>query len=314
MTKQVNDKIKDVLSENLGEGYRIVRDNGDLSPMIEWVDWVPLSEDEEDYQVEVHFEDDTDEVFKKGVKLQQIWHEDVELINETVKEKLEIKEGITNTNSHLENVKKAYPSKLIAALVKDIETRADVNNLHTIKSMSTLALWLYAFNDMKHSLYFANIVSELDLTQYKNVKGFFDSAACANSYQQNSLALCTTICKETNDQAKAELYWNRYLVSRLETDKWGEPCDGRVAKKRWKRNLEKGDLLDLCITKKQSYIDNGKENRAVYESCEILEQLLWMKLAGGSELYSLERLTQLIGEQIKYLTDNIEKVNTKDFV
>ena len=38
------DKIEDVLSENLGEGYRIVRDNDELSPIIEWVDWVnPVS-------------------------------------------------------------------------------------------------------------------------------------------------------------------------------------------------------------------------------------------------------------------------------
>ena len=71
------DKIEDVLSENLGEGYRIVRDNGELSPAIEWVDWVQQSENEEDIRVEVHFEDDSDEVFEKGVKLRQIWHEDV---------------------------------------------------------------------------------------------------------------------------------------------------------------------------------------------------------------------------------------------
>lgn len=32
-------KIENVMSELLGEGYRIVRDNGELSPMIEWVDW-----------------------------------------------------------------------------------------------------------------------------------------------------------------------------------------------------------------------------------------------------------------------------------
>ncbi|MDR2204957.1 MAG: hypothetical protein LBE36_02200 [Flavobacteriaceae bacterium] len=71
------DKIEDVLSENLGEGYRIVRDNGELSSAIEWIDWVQQSDDEDNIQVEVHFEDDTDEVFKKGMKLRQIWHEDV---------------------------------------------------------------------------------------------------------------------------------------------------------------------------------------------------------------------------------------------
>ena len=32
------DKIEDVMSEFLGEGYRIVGDDGTLSPAIEWVD------------------------------------------------------------------------------------------------------------------------------------------------------------------------------------------------------------------------------------------------------------------------------------
>ena len=70
------DKVEDVFSENLGEGYRILRDNGELSPMIEWVDWVQQSDDSEDIRVEVNFEDETMEVFEKGVKLRQIWHED----------------------------------------------------------------------------------------------------------------------------------------------------------------------------------------------------------------------------------------------
>ena len=70
-------KVKDVLSENLGEGYRIVMDNDELSPMIEWVDWVQQSENGEDIRVEVNFKDGTMEVFEKGVKLRQVWHEDM---------------------------------------------------------------------------------------------------------------------------------------------------------------------------------------------------------------------------------------------
>ena len=50
MTKQENDGIKDVLSENLAEGDRVVGNNGQLSPKIEWVDWLPLSVNEEDFQ------------------------------------------------------------------------------------------------------------------------------------------------------------------------------------------------------------------------------------------------------------------------
>lgn len=71
--------IKEVLSENLGEGYRIVRDNGELSPIIEWVDWVNQSEDdydEENFIVEVHFADNSVETFEKGIKVRQIWNKD----------------------------------------------------------------------------------------------------------------------------------------------------------------------------------------------------------------------------------------------
>jgi len=70
-------KIEDVLSENLGEGYRIVYDNGELSLAIEWVDWIQQSDDADDVRVEVTFRDMTVETFDKGVKLRQIWHEDV---------------------------------------------------------------------------------------------------------------------------------------------------------------------------------------------------------------------------------------------
>ena len=71
------EKIEDVLSENLGEGYRIVRTNGELSPVIEWVDWIQQSDDETDIRVQTHYDDGSEELFEKGVTLKQIWHEDV---------------------------------------------------------------------------------------------------------------------------------------------------------------------------------------------------------------------------------------------
>ena len=74
-----DNNIKEVLSENLGEGYRIVRDNGELSPIIEWVDWVNQSKDdydEENFVVEVHFEDGSVEILEKGLKVRQISNKD----------------------------------------------------------------------------------------------------------------------------------------------------------------------------------------------------------------------------------------------
>ncbi len=74
-----DNNIKEVLSEKLGEGYRIVRDNGELSPIIEWVDWVNQSKDdydEENFVVEVHFEDGSVETLEKGIKVRQIWNKD----------------------------------------------------------------------------------------------------------------------------------------------------------------------------------------------------------------------------------------------
>lgn len=81
------DKVEDVMSEFLGEGYRIVGDDGALSPAIEWVDWVcgpddnndndgdDGDEDDEDEKVEVTFQDGSTRTFNKGVPMRQIWHE-----------------------------------------------------------------------------------------------------------------------------------------------------------------------------------------------------------------------------------------------
>lgn len=76
------DKIEAVMSEFLGEGYRIVGDDGTLSPAIEWVDWVCAPDDDdndgdsdEDEKVEVTFQDGSTRTFDKGVPMHQIWHE-----------------------------------------------------------------------------------------------------------------------------------------------------------------------------------------------------------------------------------------------
>ena len=57
------DKIEDVMSELLGEGYRIVKDNGELSPVIDWVDWIEDPEDEDKEKVEVTFQDGSTRTF-----------------------------------------------------------------------------------------------------------------------------------------------------------------------------------------------------------------------------------------------------------
>ena len=78
------DKIEAVISEFLGEGYRIVGDDGALSPAIEWVDWVCGPDDNDDNddgdgdegeKVEVTFQDGSTRTFDKGVPMRQIWHE-----------------------------------------------------------------------------------------------------------------------------------------------------------------------------------------------------------------------------------------------
>lgn len=77
------DKIEAVMSEFLGEDYRIVGDDGALSPAIEWVDWVCGPDDnddgdgdgDEDEKVEVTFQDGSTRTFDKGVPMRQIWHE-----------------------------------------------------------------------------------------------------------------------------------------------------------------------------------------------------------------------------------------------
>ena len=72
------DKIEDVMSELLGEGYQIVWEDGSLSPAIDWVDWIEDPENEDKEKVEVTFQDGSTQTFDQGVPMHQIWHEDVD--------------------------------------------------------------------------------------------------------------------------------------------------------------------------------------------------------------------------------------------
>ncbi|MCD8177360.1 MAG: hypothetical protein LUE98_08020 [Tannerellaceae bacterium] len=215
--------------------------------------------------------------------------------------------------SYLDDVKNKYQSEVIVALVEDIEAHDDEEDLFTLCTMSKLSLWLYVLGDYRNSLYFAGIVSELDLGWYHKIKGFYDSAATAIASKQKALALCTVLCNEMGDSEKSKSFWSQYLTTRFEMDKFGKPSDGMVARKRWKRNLEKGDLVDLYTSGYQAYIATGRESRGMSEMCGLLEELLWMREAGGSELYPVDKLTQLIDEQVTYLRNNIEKAKKKDF-
>lgn len=69
------EKIETVLSENLGEGYHIVEENNQLSPMIEWVDWIEHTDTNMPFTVSVNFEDETEKEYPSGLLLRQIWHE-----------------------------------------------------------------------------------------------------------------------------------------------------------------------------------------------------------------------------------------------
>lgn len=72
----MNEKIETVRAEDLGEGYRIVYDSGELSPLIEWVDWITDPDTDETISVSVSFDDGSEKTFASGTQLRQIWHED----------------------------------------------------------------------------------------------------------------------------------------------------------------------------------------------------------------------------------------------
>ena len=72
------DKIEDVMSELRCEGYRIFWEDGSLSPVFYWVDWIEDPEDEDKEKVEVTFQDGSTRTFDRGVPMRQIWHEDVD--------------------------------------------------------------------------------------------------------------------------------------------------------------------------------------------------------------------------------------------
>jgi hypothetical protein len=66
----------------------------------------------------------------------------------------------------------------------------------------------------------------------------------------------------------------------------------------------------MCLHYGQT-LSNG--NKAFYESSHLLRELLWMRQAGGSDLYPPAKLTNLIDDIVNYLRENIDDVD-KDYL
>jgi hypothetical protein len=124
---------------------------------------------------------------------------------------------------YLESIKANCSSNVISILADGIVQTSGMTDLHTMRRMSWLSLWLFVFGKKEDALYFADIVSQVDLTLYnKSVKGFVDCPAVAHSFKYDALVLCAVICREMNDNEKAAEYWNQSLIIRFETNKFSE--------------------------------------------------------------------------------------------
>ena len=278
------DKIQDVLSENLGEGYRIVRDNGELSPIIEWIDWVQQSDNDDDIRVEVNFDDETMETFEKGVELRQIWHEDA--IGGIIQNNYDISEVQINETGIFGQILNTYHNKQISPLAIRLSKRFKLSISKDLWDLVALAYALYVVGDTDTAF---QVLSLLDEAEFNNNYDLWAPI-------EYGVALQSAIYMTKNEGALA-----KNCIEKITLTRGRSALSTKVLARVLNGSLLKYEDIEKSKDKKSEY-----SNRMAH-----LYQLMFIRELGGGTEFSVDRADKEIQENIGKLKVLIEFFNER---
>jgi|GEM_PF-216913 len=276
------EKIQDILSENLGEGYRIVRDNGELSPVIEWVDWVQQSDNEEDICVEVNFDDETMEIFEKGLKLRQIWHEDA--IGGIIQDNYDISETQISKAGIFGQILNTYHNKQISPIAIRLSKRFKLSVSKDLWDLIALAYALYVVNDTDTAF---QVLSLLDDAEFNNNHDLWTPI-------EYGVVLQSAIYIAKNEGALAQ-----NCIEKITLVRSRNALSTKVLTRVLNGSLLKHEDIEKSKDKKSEYT-----NRMAH-----LYQLMFIHELGGGTEFSVDRANKEIQENIEKLRDLLEFFN-----
>ena len=199
----------------------------------------------------------------------------------------------TQVEMLLDNILVACPQKIFAKKIKQIKKKYSFKSKDTMQSIRELCSLLYIVDQEELALQVANLIDKLeykgDMRIWMNVNGVLTVESFI--YAKRGENEKVKICRKTIEDV--------YLY-------YGDEDRQRVNMKVFKRVMN-GEGFYLEEIKRVQ--DSGDLKLEIFWRFLQFEELLYMRVMGGSEAYPIEKLDSMIEEEKQFIAMHIDKAS-----
>ena len=193
----------------------------------------------------------------------------------------------------LDNILVTCPQKIFAKKIKQIKKKYSFKSKDTMQSIRELCSLLYIVDQEELALQVANLIDKLeykgDMRIWMNVSGVLTVESLI--YAKRGENEKVKICRKTIEDV--------YLY-------YGDEDRQRVNMKVFKRVMN-GEGFYLEEIKRVQ--DSGDLKLEIFWRFLQFEELLYMRVMGGSEAYPIEKLDSMIEEEKQFIAMHIDKAS-----
>ena len=193
----------------------------------------------------------------------------------------------------LDNILVTCPQKIFAKKIKQIKKKYSFKSKDTMQSIRELCSLLYIVDQEELALQVANLIDKLeykgDIRIWMNVSGVLTVESLI--YAKRGENEKVKICRKTIEDV--------YLY-------YGDEDKQRINMKVFKRVMN-GEGFYLEEIKRVQ--DSGDLKLEIFWRFLQFEELLYMRVMGGSEAYPIEKLDSMIEEEKQFIAMHIDKAS-----
>ena len=193
----------------------------------------------------------------------------------------------------LDNILVTCPQKIFAKKIKQIKKKYSFKSKDTMQSIRELCSLLYIVDQEELALQVANLIDKLeykgDMRIWMNVNGVLTVESLI--YAKRGENEKVKICRKTIEDV--------YLY-------YGDEDKQRINMKVFKRVMN-GEGFYLEEIKRVQ--DSGDLKLEIFWRFLQFEELLYMRVMGGSEAYPIEKLDSMIEEEKQFIAMHIDKAS-----
>ena len=197
----------------------------------------------------------------------------------------------TQVEMLLDNILVTCPQKIFAKKIKQIKKKYSFKSKDTMQSIRELCSLLYIVDQEELALQVANLIDKLeykgDMRIWMNVSGVLTVESLI--YAKRGENEKVKICRKTIEDV--------YLY-------YGDEDKQRINMKVFKRVMN-GEGFYLEEIKRVQ--DSGDLKLEIFWRFLQFEELLYMRVMGGSEAYPIEKLDSMIEEEKQFIAKHIDK-------